>query len=241
MATESPLWRQVKVFLPWFTSWYNRMEVDGLEHLPPEGEAAVVCPNHPGLLDPVYVHIAIFKGVDRWLRWLGWADLMTSSNPVFQWIVKQVGTVTPVEEHHGKAASKEGARRALDSLAVELQAGHLVGLFPEGTNHHMQDAHKPYKFHTGALRLAAQQGVPIIPVAINGTQRVWPSFGEVKRGKFQMWLAIPFWFPAKVKVRFGPPFHVNPEVASPDAPHSLAREEAERLKETIYALRRTIA
>lgn len=237
------LWRAFVVFMPWFTGWYNRMQVDGWENVPSE-QPLLFCPNHPGLLDPVYMHIAILKGAKRWLRWLGWADLMNDPNPFFKWVVTQIGTITPINEDHGEAKSAEEAKSALGSLAKELKAGHWVGLFPEGANHQWGDVDLPYKYHTGAIRLASQTGVSIIPVAMDGTQRVWPTFGERRWGGVTVFLALPFWFPAKVKVRFGKPFVVDPAIAEAERKgedvYPLLRAEAERLKEVTYALRETL-
>ncbi len=57
------------------------------------------------------------------------------------------------------------------SHAVEsLQSGEVVGVFPEAT---MSRSFEPKAFKTGAVRMADEAGVPLIPMALWGTQRLW--------------------------------------------------------------------
>lgn len=240
-ATAQPkdrgwLWPKVLKFLTGVAYYYNRLEVHGIENIPEKGQGALLCANHPGLLDPAYIHLPVYVERKRWMRWLGWAGLKKSNNFVIKWIVMRVESMIFVDEHEGKAKSKGESLRVMENISEELRNHHLVGLFPEGVNHQWGDHHVPYRFRTGAVRIAANNEIPIIPVALLGTHRVWPTFGEIKRPYFHMWLTIPFWFPAKVKVKFGPPFFVDSKVAENPDDIDLIRAETERLKETIYAL-----
>lgn len=232
----SPGWLRTVRFLSWVAYNYHRLEVQGIEHIPPKGEGAILCANHPGLLDPGFIHLAVLKYTNRWMRWLGWAGLVNSSNKFVKWIVRNVGTMVPVEEHEGKATNKASVHRAFDILAKELNENHLVGLFPEGLNHTFGDYNQPYPFRTGAVRLAAQNRVPIIPLGIYGPHRVWVSFGEIKTRHFHMWLTLPFWFPAKVYVRFGEPMYLDERLYENPEDYDLIRSETERLQKEVYAL-----
>jgi 1-acyl-sn-glycerol-3-phosphate acyltransferase len=64
-----------------------------------------------------------------------------------------------------------GAGAASYSHAVEsLASGEVVGVFPEAT---MSRSFEPKAFKTGAVRMADQAGVPLVPMALWGTQRLW--------------------------------------------------------------------
>jgi 1-acyl-sn-glycerol-3-phosphate acyltransferase len=52
----------------------------------------------------------------------------------------------------------------------ELRAGELVGVFPEAT---MSRSMEPKAFKSGAVRMAAEAGTPVVPVAVWGTQRLY--------------------------------------------------------------------
>lgn len=233
-------WLRMLRVLDWVAYNYNRLEVRGIENVPPKGHPALLCANHPGLLDPAYIHLPILRECKRWMRWLGWAGLLKSNNKFIKWIIGNVGTMVPVEEHQGKAKSRSEAEKTFDLLSKELQEGHLVGLFPEGLNHKVHDAKKPYHFRTGAVRLAARNNVPIIPVALYGTQWVWVTVGEIKLKKFHMWITLPAWLPAKVRVAFGEPFYLSQELYDNPDNYELARAETERLKEVVYELVATL-
>ena len=227
-------------FLEWLAQHYNRLEVYGIEHVPDKGHGGILCANHPALLDPGFIHIAVHTQKDRWMRWLGWSGLFKASNKFIKWIIHEVESIVPVDEHEGKALNKESVIESMDNIGRELAEGHLVGIFPEGKNHNYFDYKEPYRFRTGAIRMALKNDVPIIPVAVYGTHKVWPSFGEIKKPYFHMWLTIPGWFPAKVKVAFGAPFVLDPALKEDPDNYDLLRAETERLRDEIYALTETL-
>lgn len=68
----------------------------------------------------------------------------------------------PVDRKQGEAAYAH----ALDSL----RSGEIVGVFPEAT---ISQSFTLKSFKSGAARLAQEAGVPLIPMALWGTQRVW--------------------------------------------------------------------
>lgn len=77
-----------------------------------------------------------------------------------------------------------------DLFATEglLRSGHTVIVYPEGTRSRDGDLGR---FRSGAARLAARAGVPLVPVAIAGTRDLLPAHGRLRR--------------TAVKVRFGVP------------------------------------
>ena len=70
--------------------------------------------------------------------------------------------------HHievDRADGEASLRTALDYLG----AGEAVGIFPEAT---ISRALELKEFKTGAVRIAAEAGVPVVPVILWGTQRM---------------------------------------------------------------------
>ncbi|MDQ5855099.1 MAG: 1-acyl-sn-glycerol-3-phosphate acyltransferase, partial [Actinomycetota bacterium] len=90
----------------------------------------------------------------------------------------------PIDRSSGSAA-----QAALDTGVRLLAAGNLLGIYPEGTR---SPDGRLYKGKTGVARMALQDGVPVIPVAMVGTDKVSP------RG-------TKMWRPHRVEVRFGAP------------------------------------
>ncbi len=109
--------------------------------------------------------------------------------------------------------------------AGELRAGRAVVLFPEGTRG--KDGGLG-GFHRGALLLAEQAGVPVVPVGLAGTDRLLPKHGRLR--------------PALVRVRIGEPLHgpVSPERARA-AVAELAVEAAAHPERDSALRRRTAA
>ena len=78
-------------------------------------------------------------------------------------------------------ASGSAAEGALSSARRILEEGDLFGIYPEGTRSH--DG-RLYRGKTGVARLALETGVPVIPVAVVGTNVVAPpgkKFGRMTR------------------------------------------------------------
>jgi 1-acyl-sn-glycerol-3-phosphate acyltransferase len=77
---------------------------------------------------------------------------------------------------HGQAIvvdydQKQSIRKALSEMQAHLLAGHIVGIFPEGTRSADGRLQSPQQ---GVAWLAIQAGVPIIPVALQGFYEAWP-------------------------------------------------------------------
>lgn len=162
-----------------------RWKVEGEENIPTHG-GAIIAPNHISLWDPPLMGAAL----SRRIHFMAKEELF--SYPVFSWIITRLKAF-PV---------KRGAadRNAIRTAVTLLEQGELVGLFPEGTRG-KKGVLGPAE--PGVLMIAVKANVPIIPVAIIGTDKV---------GRF------PILFPRFI-VRFGKPLTVPPG--------KLSREETE--------------
>jgi len=165
----------------------GRYRIHQGEYLPQTGPV-VVAPNHFSEIDPLVIGLTIWR-LGRAPRYLGKASLFRI--PVFGWLLRKSGQI-PVE--------RAGARGA-DPLAAANQLVEnnlVVVVYPEGTLTRDPDLW-PMRGKTGAVRLALTAGVPLIPVAQWGTQKIMPRYG--KR------LSL---FPRKeVNIKFGPPIDLS--------------------------------
>ena len=136
-----------------------RLRWRGLEHVPRDG-GAVLAANHNSNLDPWPLGMPLFPR--RFLRFMGKSELFW---PPLGWFIQSAGAF---KVRRGQADVQAIA------TAVELaRDGHLVVMFPEGTRR-KKGMRKRYeaRWHTGAARIALEAGVPLVPAAISGTDRL---------------------------------------------------------------------
>jgi 1-acyl-sn-glycerol-3-phosphate acyltransferase len=118
-STVSLTYRVVMMFATPFIRWWGRLQVVGLDLLPRSGPT-VIFANHDSAWDPLIVGVA---ARDVQVRALAKSSLW-KSRPV-GWVLDHMGQI-PIERGRGDLA-------ALSSAVSELEAGHCVGVFPEGT------------------------------------------------------------------------------------------------------------
>ncbi|GAA1813936.1 lysophospholipid acyltransferase family protein [Agromyces neolithicus] len=136
------------------------------ERMPQTG-AFVLSPNHYSEIDPVVIGAASWK-LGRAPRFLAKASLFT--NPVLGWLLRTSGQI-PVE----RAGSKShAALRAAEEL---VEKGRMVVVYPEGSLTRDPDLW-PMRGKTGAVRIALERDIPIVPVAHWGTQALMPRYGK---------------------------------------------------------------
>ncbi|MGY1898653.1 lysophospholipid acyltransferase family protein [Nocardia gipuzkoensis] len=128
-------------------------------HLPRVG-GAVVASNHVSYVDPFAVALAADK-VGRMVRFL-------STQEHFDHRV--YGAAMRSMRHIAVGSGGDGA--AYRAATAALAAGELIGVFPEAT---IARSFTVQGLRTGAARLAAESGVPLVPVAVWGTQRLWTT------------------------------------------------------------------
>ncbi len=174
----------------------------GLENIPQSG-GVIIAANHQTYLDPFWVGFAI----KRPLRYLAW-------NEAFSWPIagKFMGMLGawPLEL---EKSDPTAIRRSLSWL----RDGGAVVIFPEGGRGNADGS--MIKFKNGAVRMALEAGVPILPVTIRGAHKAWPKHSALPRL-------------AKVEVVFHPLFYPTPQGPDEDT-RGCARRESERLARII--------
>lgn len=134
-----------------------RRSVTGIEHVPAEG-GAVLAITHFGYLDFALTEWIVWLGNRRRVRFM--AKESAFANPFVGWLLRGMRHI-PVDMKAGAAA--------FDKAVDALKAGELVGVFPEaGVN----ASFTVRELKTGAMRMAQQAGVPVIPVAVWGGHRI---------------------------------------------------------------------
>ena len=164
------------------------LRITGHEHVPRTG-AFVISPNHYSEIDPVIMAVAIWRA-GRVPRFMAKASLFRI--PVIGAILRAAGQI-PVERAGGGRESDpmEAARRV-----VEDDLGVII--YPEGSLTRDPDLW-PMRGKTGAVRMALEAGVPLIPAAHWGTQHLMPRYGKRIHP-----------FPRKaIDIRFGAPVDLS--------------------------------
>jgi 1-acyl-sn-glycerol-3-phosphate acyltransferase len=136
------------------------------ERMPQTG-AFVLAPNHYSEIDPLVIGAAVWK-LGRAPRFLAKASLF--KNPVLGWMLRTSGQI-PVE----RAGSK--SHRALRAAEELVEKGRMVVVYPEGSLTRDPDLW-PMRGKTGAVRIALERDIPIIPAAHWGTQELMPRYGK---------------------------------------------------------------
>ncbi len=174
----------------WFLKWVAlgpllrgifRPQAYGVENVPEEGPVILAC-NHLSYADWLFMPLVI----PRRVTFVAKAEYFTSPG-IKGWFQKQffsgAGQV-PIDRSGASAAAG-----AIKTQLRLLRDGEVCGIFPEGTRSH--DG-KLYRGKTGVARLALESEVPVIPVAVVGTDVVAPP-----GAKFGKW--------TRPIVRFGEP------------------------------------
>ncbi len=201
-AVAAYIYTLVPEFLMRFIAWLlihsvYRLEKEGLEAIPEEGPALIVC-NHVSFADPV----VILAGCRRPIRFV--MDHRIFRTPVLSFVFRTSGAI-PIAPAKEDAAMME---RAFDEVAEALRAGELVAIFPEGR---ITDTGELYPFRPGVKRILDATPVPVVPMALRG---LWGSFFSRKDGAAMSkpWRFVPF---RKIGLAAGaplPPAKADPEV-----------------------------
>ena len=127
----------------------------------------ILSPNHYSEIDPIAVGAGVWH-LGRLPRFMAKASLFR--NPLIGWVFRSTGQV-PVERVGPAGASALGAAGEL----IRNNSGVIV--YPEGSLTRDPDLW-PMRGKTGAIRLALESGIPVIPMAHWGTQELMPRYAK---------------------------------------------------------------
>ncbi|WP_159016592.1 MFS transporter [Cognatiluteimonas profundi] len=153
----------VPEFLMRLCSWLlvntlYRLRVDGIENIPDEGPALIVC-NHVSYMDALILGGSIPRPV-RFVMHYRIFDI-----PVLRWIFRTARAI-PIA---GAREDPTLMQRAFADIEAALDAGELVGIFPEGR---LTSDGGIAAFKSGIERILAARPVPVVPMALRG---MWAS------------------------------------------------------------------
>jgi len=198
-AGEFPQWalEVLRPIVGFFSRLFWNIEFNGLENVPARG-GVIIAANHQTYIDPFWLSVPI-KRPTRYLAWsaaFGWPIVGRCLTWFGAWPLALEGS------------DPSAIRKSLQWL----REGGVVVIFPEGGR--STSTGSLDRFKAGAVRLALEAHVPILPVTIKGGNRVWP------RG----WRFPRF---GKVVVTYHPLYHA--EQCPDEETRACARRESERL------------
>jgi 1-acyl-sn-glycerol-3-phosphate acyltransferase len=226
----------VRPFLEFMYERWWRVEATGVENVPAHGPAMIVA-NHAGVLpwDATMMSVALLKQhpLPRQPRFmvLDWAFRL----PWVSGFMRRVG---------GVVASPFNATRLLEQ-------GHLVMVFPEGAKGAGKPFSERYRLQRfgrgGFVEIALRAGSPIVPVAVVGSEEIYPKLGESRL--LARLFGAPYFpitptfpalgalgavpLPSRWRIEFCPPIDVSPYGPEAAEDRATVFELSERVRDTI--------
>jgi 1-acyl-sn-glycerol-3-phosphate acyltransferase len=221
-----------------YERWW-RVETTGVRNVPSAGRAMLVS-NHAGILpwDGTMISLAIQREhpQPRYPRFLvlDWAFTL----PFVSLVMRKVG---------GVVASPYNASRLLEQ-------DELVAVFPEGAKGAGKDFSERYRLQRfgrgGFVEIALRAGAPIIPVAVVGSEEIYPKVGESKlmaRATGAPYFPITPTFPllgplgavplpSKWRIEFGEPIRTDGYGEDAAEDRALVFELSERVRDEIQRM-----
>ena len=159
-----------------------KFDFKGDENIPRTG-GAILAMNHIGYLDFALIGTAALP-VNRYVRFMAKKEIFDNkiAGPLMRGM------------HHISVDRSSGSASFVAALRA-LRSGEIIGIFPEGT---ISVSFELKEFKSGAVRLAMGAGVPVIPTAVWGSQRIWTKKVKrnLRRNKFPISVAFgqPLYF-----------------------------------------------
>jgi 1-acyl-sn-glycerol-3-phosphate acyltransferase len=139
-----------------FRALGQRFQMSGTEHVPREG-GVLLAFNHISYVDFIYGGFAAHPS-RRLVRFMSKRELFDH-----RWVGPLMRSLHHIEVDRGEGIA------SFHTAVDYLRRGEAVGIFPEAT---ISRSMELKEFKSGAVRIAAEAGVPIVPVILWGTQRM---------------------------------------------------------------------
>lgn len=176
-----------RILIPILNS-ISKPDWQGAENIPASGPA-IVASNHISYSDVFFLSQFLFLN-GRAPRYIGKKSLFEI--PLIGRILYAAEQI-PVDRESGDAS------KALDHAIASLKAGHLIGVYPEGTLTRDENLW-PMVGKTGIARLAIMTQMPVIPVVAWGPQKVLSPYSK----------KLHLWPRTKIIFRAGTPIDLSP-------------------------------
>lgn len=147
-----------------------------VHNIPPTGGVLLVS-NHQSFLDPLVIAVRPTRPMSFMAR----SGLF--SNRFFSWLIRNLNAFPIRQGESDVGAIRETVRR--------LQEGHMLNIFPEGSR--TEDG-ELQKIQHGAALVIRKAGVPVVPVAIEGSFDAWQRGNLLPR-------------PGLIRVKYGQPLY----------------------------------
>lgn len=191
----------------WFHEHYFRVRSVGHENIPDVG-AGVVVANHSGVLpyDGMMIAADVFRRrvPPRLVRYM--VDFFVYDLPFLGVLFRSFGQIP-------------GTRANFDGL---IEAGELVGVFPEGAQALAKPPREHYcllPFTHGHVELAARHRVPVVPCGVVGAEEQMRILANIKPlakamgvPYFPLTTTLVFPKPVRYHIVYGPPIEIDPGV-----------------------------
>jgi 1-acyl-sn-glycerol-3-phosphate acyltransferase len=183
----------VPEFLMRFITWVlvntlYRVRVDGLENIPEEGPALLVC-NHVSFMDP----LLLMANLRRPTRFVMYYKIFNI--PLLKFVFRTAKAI-PIA---GQKEDPAVLQRAYDEVDAALADGDLVCIFPEGG---LTKDGEIAAFRPGVARILERRPVPVVPLALRG---LWGSVWS-RRDSMLHRARLPRRFRARVELVAGAPY-----------------------------------
>lgn len=176
-------YRRIRNLVRWLARWIAHVEIVGAEHIPASGPYLLVT-NHISRLDPPILMLAMPHQI----------YVLAASEyrrvPLLKQLMEAAGAIWVRRGELDLAA----LRAALQVLA----RGDVLGLAPEGTRSRTRALQRA---KPGAAYIALRSGVPILPVALTGTEKMLEDFLHLRRMRIRVVIGEPFDLPNNGRAR----------------------------------------
>lgn len=211
-----------------YRTWF-RVEWEGLEYIPEEGGALLVS-NHAGMMpvDGGVIQLGIEEELGRQVYSLAHHGFWRV--PFAGRLLNRIGGVVGHPENAHRLLREEGA---------------LVAVFPEGENGPVKPRSERYRLQRfgrgGFVETAIRAGVPIVPIALMGTEDTTPVVGRLDVAGYRYPITLNALllgpvlgavahFPAKIRARVLPPIRFDEPPDQANYSRSLLMDSAEEIR-----------